>query len=140
MDAGETFLVIVPTLMATGALVVTGLIVRSWHRTRAVLRDGERVPGRCVRIYTSVSNHGENHATSRQHFVVEYAVPGGATHRIDDATLPSTTCEGDLLTVAYDAATGLACAASVAALARSGRLTERMEPQLAPVSRRIREP
>jgi hypothetical protein len=34
-------------------------------------------------------------------FDVEYAVPGGGTYQIYVSGLPPTTCEGDLLTVAY---------------------------------------
>ncbi|MFJ5216915.1 DUF3592 domain-containing protein [Streptomyces sp. NPDC088354] len=102
MDAGEIPLVLVPGLMAAGALIGAGFTVRSWHRTRAVLRDGQRVPARCVRISTRVSGDGENGTSSRQRYVLEYAVPAGATHRIDEGTLPSTTCEGDMVTVAYD--------------------------------------
>ncbi|MFF3559580.1 DUF3592 domain-containing protein [Streptomyces sp. NPDC002574] len=103
MDAGESFLVGGPALIAVGALVGAAFVVRSWRRTRVVLRDGERVPGQCVRIYTKVSGHGEDETSSRQHVVVEYTIVGSGTHRVDDATLPSTTCVGDQFTVAYDA-------------------------------------
>ncbi|MFF3517438.1 DUF3592 domain-containing protein [Streptomyces sp. NPDC002573] len=86
---------IIGTLVAAAPFILVSRQVRWWHRRWTVLRNGERVIGRCVRGYRYEDS-------SHMKFDVEYAVPGGATHQIYVSGLPSTTREGDLLTVAYD--------------------------------------
>lgn len=86
---------IICMLIAAAPWIFGSRVVRWWHRRRTALRDGERVLGRCVRGYRYEDS-------PHMRFDVEYAVPGGATHQIHVSGLPSTTREGDLLTVAYD--------------------------------------
>ncbi|MFE2425320.1 DUF3592 domain-containing protein [Streptomyces sp. NPDC059373] len=86
------------------ALAPLAMMVRVVGRVRWIsraLNGGVRAEGRCVRAYTTVSRPVDGPTRSRQHFVFEFTTAEGRQVRFEDGEAPSTTIEGDYVTVAY---------------------------------------
>lgn len=83
--------------------MIVKVVMRVYWVSRA-LKGGRRAEGRCVRIHTTWHTHHEDGHTRRsstRHYVFEFEAPDGRRVRFEDVDAPSTTIEGDDVTVAY---------------------------------------
>jgi hypothetical protein len=101
------FAVVILVVALLIALVPLSMIVKVVMRVYWVSRaltGGLRAEGRCVRIHTTQSTHHEDGHTRRsstRHYVFEFEGRDGRSVRFEDMESPSTTIEGDYVTVAY---------------------------------------
>jgi hypothetical protein len=94
----------VALLIALVPLAMIVKVVVRVHWIRLALNGPHRAEARCVRIYTthSTSHHdGHSYRSSSRHYVFEFTAEDGRPVRFEDADAPSTTLEGDYVSVAY---------------------------------------
>jgi hypothetical protein len=105
MDSGfsvfPVVFIAVAFLIALAPLVMMVRVVARVRWISRALNGGVRAEGRCVRAYTTMRTTTDGPARSRQHFVFEFTTAEGRQVRFEEDEAPSTTIEGDYVTVAY---------------------------------------
>lgn len=89
------------SVIALAMLVMMAKVVGRARWSSRALSGGLRAEGRCVRAYTRTRGTGDGSVRSHQVFVIEFTAEQGRQVRFEDESVPSTTIEGDHLTVAY---------------------------------------
>lgn len=92
----------VPSLILAGVLFAAYRVVRRSLQVRGAWNSGLTAEGRCLRMFTTT--HGGGNDTSVRttiHHVYEFTARDGRVVRFEEEDGPTTTLEGDFVTVYY---------------------------------------
>ncbi|GHE61246.1 hypothetical protein GCM10018785_32870 [Streptomyces longispororuber] len=99
------FFLALPLVLAAAVVGTAVVVVRRSAGLRQAWRSGLSARGRCLRAYTTTSGHGgtNGRVSTTLHHVYEFTTHDGDVIRFDEENGPSTTVEGDVVTVYYAA-------------------------------------
>ncbi|MCL6734562.1 DUF3592 domain-containing protein [Streptomyces neyagawaensis] len=97
----EALFNLVPILLIVFAVGAAVALVRRSRRVNDAWTRGITAQARCVRTYTTTSGGGNNTVHTTLHHVYEFTTRDGRLIRFDEEDGPSTTVEGDIVTVHY---------------------------------------
>ncbi|MEV5491156.1 DUF3592 domain-containing protein [Streptomyces bobili] len=97
----EALFNVVPVLLIALAVYAAVVLLRRSRQVSAAWSRGDTVQARCVRSYTTTSGGGDSTVRTTLHHVYEFTARDGHVIRFDEEGGPSTTVEGDLVTVHY---------------------------------------
>lgn len=78
-------------------------VLRRWLQVRSAWNSGLTAEGRCLKVFTTVSEGVGEHSRVRTtlHHVYEFKTRDGRPIRFEEEDGPATTVEGDFVTVYY---------------------------------------
>ncbi|GHE51210.1 DUF3592 domain-containing protein [Streptomyces capitiformicae] len=97
----EALFNVVPILLILFAVYIAVVLLRRSRQVSAAWTRGITAQARCVRSYTTTSGGGNNTVRTTLHHVYEFTTGDGRVIRFDEEGGPSTTVEGDIVTVHY---------------------------------------
>lgn len=100
----DFFFYAVPGLIMAVTILMAAKVVRRSLELRSAWNSGLTAEARCLRSYTTTSGGGGDTSVSTTlHHVYEFATREGRSVRFEEENGPSTTVEGDIVTVHYTA-------------------------------------
>ncbi|WP_437064165.1 DUF3592 domain-containing protein [Streptomyces sp. enrichment culture] len=100
-DAMEALFKLVPLALIAVAVCFAVVVIRRHRQVSGAWSSGYAAQARCLRSYTTTSRSGDNAVRTTLHHVYEFMTPDGRVVRFDEEGGPSTTVEGDIVTVYY---------------------------------------
>ncbi|MEV5727161.1 MULTISPECIES: DUF3592 domain-containing protein [Streptomyces] len=97
----EALFQLVPLGVIAVAVYFGFVVVRRHRQISSAWSSGFTAPARCVRSYTTTSGGGSRAVSTTLHHVYEFTTHDGRVVRFDEEGGPSTTVEGDIVTVHY---------------------------------------
>ncbi|MET7682857.1 DUF3592 domain-containing protein [Streptomyces sp. NPDC005423] len=99
----EALFYVIPLLMIALAVFGAVSVVRRSRQVSGAWSGGLTAEATCLRTYTTTGGGGESMVHTTMHHVYEFTTREGRAVRFDEANGPSTTVQGDLVTVYYAA-------------------------------------
>ena len=100
----DLFFYAIPSFILVIVLLAAARVVRRSLQLRSNWNSGLTAEGRCLRAYTTTSGGGgDTSVTTTLHHVYEFSTREGRAVRFEEKNGPSTTVEGDIVTVHYTA-------------------------------------
>lgn len=100
-DPMEALFNVAPLLMIAFAVYAAVVLLRRSRQVSDAWSRGITAQARCVRSYTTTSGGGDSTVRTTLHHVYEFTTRDGRVIRFDEEGGPSTTVEGDIVTVHY---------------------------------------
>jgi hypothetical protein len=97
----EALFSVVPLLLIALAVYVAVVVLRRSRQVSGAWSSGHTAQARCVRSYTTTSGGNDSMVRTTLHHVYEFTTYDGRVIRFDEDGGPSTTVEGDVVTVHY---------------------------------------
>jgi hypothetical protein len=97
----EALFNVIPLLLIALAVYAAVAVLRRSRQVSDAWSRGITTQARCIRSYTTTSGGGNSTVTTTLHHVYEFTTPDGRVIRFDEEDGPSTTVEGDIVTVHY---------------------------------------
>ncbi|MET7852333.1 DUF3592 domain-containing protein [Streptomyces avermitilis] len=97
----EALFNVIPLLLITFAVYAAIVLLRRSRQVSDAWSRGITTQARCVRSYTTTSGGGDSTVRTTLHHVYEFTTRDGRVVRFDEEGGPSTTLEGDIVTVHY---------------------------------------
>jgi hypothetical protein len=99
----DVFFYLIPTAIMAVIAFWAYRVLRRWLQIRSAWNSGLTAEGRCLKVFTTVSEsmgeHSRVHTTI--HHVYEFKTHDGRPIRFEEEDGPMTTVEGDFVTVYY---------------------------------------
>ncbi|WP_171112969.1 MULTISPECIES: DUF3592 domain-containing protein [unclassified Streptomyces] len=97
----EALFNVVPLLLIAVAVCGAVVVLRRSRQVSRAWSSGITAEARCVRSYTTTNGGGDSMVRTTLHHVYEFTTRDGRVIRFDEEGGPSTTVEGDIVTVHY---------------------------------------
>lgn len=97
----EALFNVVPLLLIAVAVCGAVVVLRRSRQVSRAWSSGITAEARCVRSYTTTNGGGDSMVRTTLHHVYEFTTRDGRVIRFDEEGGPSTTVEGNIVTVHY---------------------------------------
>ncbi|WP_159767792.1 DUF3592 domain-containing protein [Streptomyces sp. HM190] len=98
----DVFFYLIPAVMMAFIAFMGYRVLSRWLRIRKAWGSGLTAEARCLKTFTTVSGNGHHHRVRTTiHHVYEFKTHDGRPIRFEEEDGPTTTVEGDFVTVHY---------------------------------------